>query len=57
MINIPIALFITLIIFGFIGLVHIIIYIVIFIGGLAVKKYNDSEIKCPYYVEAPENDK
>ena len=60
MVEIPTALLVILAILGFIGLVHLIAYIFLFIGGvygyLQNKKIDhEVEIKCPYFIESEDN--
>ena len=55
MIEIPIWLFVLLDIFGFIGLVHLILYIALLFEGVKFRKINDeSERKCPDFIESDE---
>lgn len=54
MISVPIWLFVLLAIFGFIGLVHIVLYIFVVVGGVIAYLQNNKipdDANCPYFVE------
>lgn len=58
--NIPIWAFILLVVFAAIGVIHLIAYIFLLVGGIIGyrenKKINEI-VDCPYFVESRENEK
>ena len=60
MIIIPIYVFVILIILGVIGLVHLIAYAFLLIGGIVAYRENqkiDKTVECPYFIERNENER